>query len=382
MLWVIWRKTCSRTWIMATPKPAFASLSQKPLRGEWRFRVLVEGAPDAIIQVDRDRRIALLNRMTEKLFGYPREELLGQAVEILIPDNFPSTLRPLTPTSNRPLTTRGRRKDGSGVLVEINLCPVQSREGFSTVAMIRDIGGRGEVENQLRAMQEKFATERRLRQEIERAGRLRTDFLGDMSHELRTSLDTVIGFSELLAEELKGPLNDDQMRFVRHIHTDAMHLLSLFNEVLDLSKIEAGRFELRSETFEMCAAVEEVVSSVRFRCETKSIRIVTRLAAGLTLHADCLRFKQILFKLLSNTVNLTPERGRIRIDAKHRDGFVEIAISDTGIPRDEHQFGLRQTPTRRRNRRRRPLRCRDGSRHYQGAGGAAWRPHLDGEHSR
>jgi len=333
---------------MAASKQAVPSLSPKPLRGEWRFRVLVEGAPDAIIQVDRDRRIVLLNRMTEKLFGYAREELLGQAVEILLPEDFPVTLAqgrsadwhpPLTRTSDGALAIQGRRKDGSGLLVEINLCPVQSREGFATIAIIRDIGGRGAVEDQLRAMHEKFTCELRLRKENEHADRLRADFLSDMSHELRTSLDTVIGFSELLAEELKGPLNEDQMRFVQHIHTDSMHLLKLLNEILDLSKIEAGRLELRSETFGMSAAVEEVVSSVRCKSETKSIRIETMLDASLTLHADCLRFKQILLKLLTNAVKFTPERGKIRVVAKHRDGFVEIAVSDTGIgiPGNEHE---------------------------------------------
>ena len=333
---------------MAASKQVLVSSSPKPLRGEWRFRVLVEGAPDAIIQVDRDRRIILLNRMTEKLFGYSREELLGQAVETLLPDDFPSTQahgqsafwhQPLVRGSNHAVAIQGRRKDGSSLLVEISLCPAQSREGFSTIAIIRDIGGRGAAEDQLRAMREKFSSELRLRKENEHADRLRTDFLSDMSHELRTSLDTVIGFSELLAEELKGPLNEDQMRFVQHIHTDSTHLLNLINELLDLSKIEAGRLELRSETFEMSAAVEEVVSSVRNKGETKSIRIETRLDASLTLHADCLRFKQILLKLLTNAVKFTPERGKIRIAAVHRGDFVEIAVSDTGIgiPRDEHQ---------------------------------------------
>lgn len=333
---------------MAAPKQALVSSSLKPSRGEWRFRVLVESAPDAIIQVDRNRRIILINRMTEKLFGFTREELLGQAIEILLPDDFPSTQprggsaywhQPLAGISNSAFAIQGRRKDGSGLLAEISLCPVQSREGFSTIAMIRDIGGRGAIEDQLRAMQEKLTNELRLRREMERAGRLRIDFLSDMSHELRTSLDTVIGFSELLAEELKGPLNQDQMRFVQHIHTDSMHLLNLFNEILDLSKIEAGRLQLRSETFEMSAAVEEVLSAVRSKSETKSIRMETRLDASLTLHADCLRFKQILFRLLSNAVKCTPERGKIRIAATHRNSFVEIAVTDTGIgiPRTEHE---------------------------------------------
>jgi len=333
---------------MAASKPALVLQSLKPLRGEWRFRVLVESAPDAVIQVDRDGRIILVNRMTEKLFGYTREELLGQAVEILLPEDFPSTLATgrsshrLPPRESRAdgvFTIQGRRKDGSRLLVEINVSAVESREGFSTAAIIRNIGERGAVEDQLRAMQEKFSSELRLLKEVERADRLRADLLNDMSHEFRTSLDHLIGFAELLAEELKGPLNDDQMRFVQHIHADSMQLLNLLNDVLDLGKIEAGRLELRSETFQVSAAVEDVLSSICLRGEAKSIQFETKLAARVTLQADYQRFKQILSNLLSNAVKFTPERGKIRIAAMLRGDFVEIGVSDSGIavPRDRRQ---------------------------------------------
>jgi signal transduction histidine kinase len=159
-----------------------------------------------------------------------------------------------------------------------------------------------------------------------------------MSHELRTPLHTIIGFSDLLAEGLKGPLNDDQKRFVGHIQRDSMHLLELINQILDLSKIESGLLELRSDTFEMSGAVEEVLSSVRLLGEAKLIRIETELGARVTLTADRLRFKQILLNLLSNAVKFSPEGEKVRIGATCRDGFAEVAVSDNGIgvPESEH----------------------------------------------
>ena len=313
----------------------------KQSREDQRFRELVEAAPDAIIEIDREGRILVLNGMTEKQFGYARDELLGQPVEILIPEDLRKAhvrnreeynAQPLARPIGSGLALQGRRKDGSLILVEISLSPVKSRNGFSVIAIIRDIGERRKAEDQLRATLEKFATELQLRNaEIERADRRKSEFLSSMSHEIRSPLHTIIGFSELLAEELQGPLNEDQQRFVQHIHKDSMHLLDLISEILDLSKIEAGRVELRHEIFDVSAAIEEVLSSVRPQGEAKSIRIETKLAASLTLYADCLRFKQILINLLTNAVKFTPQGGGILIDAIRRDAFIEIAVSDTGI---------------------------------------------------
>jgi signal transduction histidine kinase len=186
-----------------------------------------------------------------------------------------------------------------------------------------------------------FRAERRSCELIEtapqRADRLKSEFLASMSHELRTPLHTIVGFSELLAEELKGPLNQDQKRYIQYILTDSMHLLELVNGILDLSKIEAGRLELRIHTFDMSVAIEEVLASIRLQAETKSIRIETGLVGTFMLHADCLRFKQILLNLLSNAVKFTPPGGQIRIDATRRNGFAEIAVSDNGIGIAEHE---------------------------------------------
>src|SRR6185312_9860976 len=146
----------------------------------------------------------------------------------------------------------------------ISLSPVNSAEGIRVTAIMRDVTQRKENERRIQALSEEHTRQLELRnQEIERANRLKSEFLANMSHELRTPLHTVIGFSELLAEEVKGPLNADQQRFLGHIHKDAQHLLSLINEVLDLSKIEEGRLQLNREAVDLAAAVEDVLSSIR-----------------------------------------------------------------------------------------------------------------------
>jgi PAS domain S-box-containing protein len=316
---------------------------------ERRFRDLLEAAPDAIIEVDREGRIVLLNRVTEKLFGYDREELLGQTVELLIPEDLRSmhthhrahyASHPSTRPMGSGLILEGRRKDGTTFPVEISLSPVKSDDGFRATAVIRDISERKHAEDRLRSVQEKYTGELELRnREVERANRLKSEFLASMSHGLRTPLHTVIGFSELLAEEIEGPLNEKQKRFVNHIHKDSLHLLELINDVLDLSKIEAGRLELHPETFDVAAAIEEVLSTIRPQGLAKSIAIESDFSEPLALHADRLRFKQVLYNLLSNAVKFTPEGGNISVMAAQREGFLEVSVSDSGIgiPRHEHE---------------------------------------------
>lgn len=310
-------------------------------RADKRFRELLEAAPDAIIEVDREGRIVLLNLVTEKIFGYSREELLGQSMDILLPDDLRPGhaahrahfwAHPVTRPMGMGLVLHGRRKNGSTFPVEISLSPVKSEEGFRVTAIIRDVTDRRQTEDRLRALREDYTRELELRnQESERANRLKSEFLANMSHELRTPLHTVIGFSELLSEEMKGPLNADQKRFITHIHSDAQHLLSLINEILDLSKIEAGKVELRLEPLELGTLVEEAMVSIRPHCAAKSIRIESHIAPDIVVQGDRVRARQILYNLLSNAVKFTPERGRIGLQATAADGFAQVSVIDTGI---------------------------------------------------
>lgn len=318
------------------------------VREHMRFRELLEAAPDAIIEVDSNGRIVLLNKVTEQLFGYAREELLGQTVELLIPEgarggHHAHRNRYWAELSTRPmgsgLKLEGQRKDGSTFPVEISLSPVKFEEGFRVSAIIRDVSERRLVEEQLRAAQAAHAEGLSARnrelethsQEVERANHLKDEFLSGMSHELRTPLHTIIGFTELLEEELEGPLNEKQHRFVRHIHKDSHHLLALINDVLDLSKIESGQLQLQREQFSLVDALEETVSSMRQRAVMKAIEIDCIIPESLDIYADRLRFRQILYNLLNNAVKFTPEGGRVWVEVIEHQDYIAISVVDTGV---------------------------------------------------
>ena len=168
--------------------------------------------------------------------------------------------------------------------------------------------------------------------EVERANRLKSEFLANMSHELRTPLNAIIGFSELLAEEKAGPLQIKHKRFVEHISTGAHHLLKLINEVLDISKIEAGRVDMEPENVGAAAALAEVLSVINPLAINKNIQVESRVGDDLAIFADRIRFKQILYNLLSNALKFTPEHGRAWVDAfREPDGAICFSVGDTGI---------------------------------------------------
>jgi PAS domain S-box-containing protein len=324
------------------------SSARRVAHSERRFRELLDAAPDAILEVDREGRIILLNRVTEQMFGYPREELMGKTVEFLMPAEIGALHhrhrghywdRPQTRNMGSGLFLEAQRKDGTRFPVEISLSPVNSEDGLRVIAIIRDVGERKQVEDRLRAVQEKYtrelaSTNHELEQrnlEIERANRLKSEFLASMSHELRTPLHTIIGFSELLQEELEGSLNEKQHRFVNYIHKDSLHLLELINDVLDLSRIEAGRLELRQQAFETQTALDEVISSIRPQADLKALTLEKNVTELPSLWADRVRFKQILLNLLSNAVKFTPDGGHIAVEARRCGDYAEVTVSDTGI---------------------------------------------------
>jgi PAS domain S-box-containing protein len=329
--------------------------SQGREREHLRFRQLLEAAPDAIIEVDRDGKIALLNKVTEQLFGYQRAELVGQPVEILIPlevraGHGQHRKSYWEQPSRRPMGTglklEGQRKDGSTFPVEISLSPVEFEDSFRVSAIIRDVSERQRADEQLKAIQSAYTAELAAKnheleirnEEVERANKLKSEFLSGMSHELRTPLHTIIGFAELLLEGMQGALNDKQERFLGFIHRDSQHLLALINDVLDLSKIESGKLELQQDVFPLMDALEETISSIRPRGTAKSIEIEIQGPTQVDIYADRLRFKQILYNLLSNAVKFTPENGQVLVDVSIDGHAASICVSDTGIgiPASEH----------------------------------------------
>jgi PAS domain S-box-containing protein len=331
-------------------------MTEGDLRAQNRFRELLDAAPDAIIEADAEGRIVLVNEIAQRLFGYTREEFLALSIDALVPaavrgrhsnhrGDFArrATTRPM----GSGLELRAQRKDGSEFPVEISLSPIHSEDGFHVIATVRDVSARRLAEERFQEMQDRFTREleeknRQLRQrnaEVERSDRLKSEFLASMSHELRSPLHTIIGFAELLIEELEGPLNEKQKRFVSNIHHDSHHLLALINDLLDISKIEAGRMEFHLEKFALAPALDEVLEMIRPQAEGKGLRLATELDEGIFVEADRLRLRQVLTNLLSNAVKFTPAGGTVRVTAQARAQKAAIAVEDTGvgIAREDHE---------------------------------------------
>lgn len=168
--------------------------------------------------------------------------------------------------------------------------------------------------------------------ELEIASRHKSEFLASMSHELRTPLNAVIGFSEVLLERMFGELNDRQDEYLRDILGSGRHLLQLLNDILDLSKVEAGRMELEPSTFSLRSALEYGASMVRERAARHGIRLSIDVDAELdTVESDELRVKQVLVNLLSNAVKFTPDGGSVTVTARGSEHEIAVAVADTGI---------------------------------------------------
>jgi signal transduction histidine kinase/DNA-binding response OmpR family regulator len=179
----------------------------------------------------------------------------------------------------------------------------------------------------------------RAKEDIERASRFKDQFLSTMSHELRTPLNAVLGFSELLVDTRYGPLTERQLRYVNHIHSSGQHLLRLINDILDLSKIEAGRLQLNVERVSVDASFREVCGALQPLVDKNAHQLIQDVSPGLLVHADATRFKQILMNLLGNAIKFTPKGGKIELVARAVANTVRVEVRDSGpgIPPEEKQ---------------------------------------------
>jgi len=211
------------------------------------------------------------------------------------------------------------------VLVRIEVQPFSDREIELVESFARQAAIAIENVRLFNEIQEKSA-------QLEVANRHKTEFLANMSHELRTPLNAIIGFSEVLLQRMFGELNAQQADYLEDIMSSGRHLLTLINDILDLSKIEAGRMELELASFSLVAALNNAVTLVRERAQSHGIRLELDVAPQLdTVIADERKLKQVVVNLLANAVKFTPDGGTITLRAVRENGHVRLAVHDTGI---------------------------------------------------
>ncbi len=307
---------------------------------EERHRKLFDNNPHPTWVYDRETlRFLAVNRAAVKKYGYSNDEFLAMTIkDIRPPEDLPLLLESVDAIrdGNEKIGIwKHRQKAGTDIDVEITSYALHFGGRPAEVVVAVDVTQRKRDEADKHKFTEKLAAsnqELELRnREVERATKMKSKFLASMSHELRTPLNAIVGFSDLLAEGTPGALNPKQKRFIDHIKQGSAHLLQLINDILDLSKIEAGLLELRSEEFLVKDALPEVLSTIHPLAMAKNIRVEQKVESKSLVKADRVRFKQILYNLLSNAVKFTPKGGRIAIECVDHWDFVRLSVTDTGI---------------------------------------------------
>lgn len=327
---------------------------------------VIEDSPDTIITTDTEGNIVEFNKGAEDMLGYRRGEVIGTPAQGLYLEGV-ERLKILEIVEEKGKVTNyeARLKTKEGNALDVSLTLSQLRDGLGniigTVGISRDIseikkkreellslnkklqeaslaleaarsGLEKKVEERTRELRE--ANERLIESNIriKEADRLKSEFMANMSHELRTPLNAIIGFSELLLDGIDGEVNETQKTDLTHIHDGGVHLLGIINDILDLSKIEAGKMDLLKEEVDISGIVGGVVSVAKTLVKGKDIKITSKIDEKLPLvTADGKRLKQVILNLMSNAAKFT-EEGEIAIKAEPvGNGHIVISVSDTGI---------------------------------------------------
>jgi PAS domain S-box-containing protein len=298
-----------------------------------RFRTLLESAPDAMVIIDAAGEIVMVNRRMEEVFGYSRNEIIGQPIEKLMPQRFseqhPEHRRSyFRNPSVRPMGTAlelfGLSKAGREFPVEISLSPIETEDGVLVASSLRDITERKRAADELALAKEK----------AEDATKAKADFLANMSHEIRTPMNAVIGLSDLC---LKTDLSNKQEDYLSKIHASAVALLGIINDILDFSKIEAGMLDIEEIPFEIDEVLENLATVVLVKAQEKGLELMFDRSPEVPsmLLGDPMRLGQILVNLCNNAAKFT-ESGEILVSIAARDFgddkiTLECSVRDTGI---------------------------------------------------
>ena len=298
-----------------------------------RLAAIVESSSDAIIAADLDGVITNWNQGAERLYGYTAQEAVGQSVMTLIPPELSGEGESVLERLRRgerfeQFETVSRRKDGSDVPVSWTISPNRNARGevISSSGIARDITERKRAEEAIRAAYEQEAA---ARAEAELANRLKDEFLATVSHELRSPLNAILGWTSLLSDKRLGEL--ESARALEVIRSSARAQNQLISDLLDVSRIITGKSRLEMRVVELPSIIEAAMDVVRPTAEAKKIRLVSALdsMAG-PVSGDSDRLQQIAWNLLSNAVKFTPAGGQVKVSLEREGASVKLTVSDTG----------------------------------------------------
>ncbi len=295
---------------------------------ETQLRDVIEQAPNAMLMADRQGKMILVNRECERLFGYTRDEMIGQDIEMLVPltarfrhrehrEWFFFERKPRLMGEGRELL--GVRKDGHSIVVEVGLNSLLSQGQLCVLATISDVSDRREFIQKLQ----------QAREAAEQATQAKSQFLANMSHEIRTPLNAVLGYAQILERESNFTAN--QKKQISAMRSAGMHLLGLINSILDLSKIEAGHMELHIAPFDLHAIVNTLNDMFLVKCQQKGIgwHLTTALPERCVLMGDQQKISQIVINVVGNAVKFTQE-GDVRVAIERLGGTVSVDVLDDG----------------------------------------------------
>lgn len=333
------------------------------------FSLIAELAKDAIICIDSTQRIVLFNRGAEEIFGHESEAVVGQPLAMLLPERYreahPGQLEAFEASeesarfASERAEIHGLREDGTEFPAEASISAFQLGGERYFAVVLRDVTGRHETEETLRRNEENLQAHlvelQGTRDQFEAQGielvglcedlakardvavlanHAKSQFLAHMSHEIRTPLNAILGFSEIVGDELLGPVTPPKYReYAQDIHTSGRHLLELINDILDLAKIEAGKLEVHDGDVDVAHAVESSLRFVKERAANTGIALKTEIAADLpVLRADERMAKQMLINLLTNAVKFTRKGGEVAVlAALDGRGALRLSVRDTGV---------------------------------------------------